>query len=202
MKIGSLRHDLQLNGYPQGFIDPVINSKGSSSNKEEKSLGSMYIPYVKGASELFKCIGNQHNIRTIFRTKHTLQSPLMKTRPERDPQQTAQRVYSISCECDRSYTGETGKPLAMQLHEHKHNLKEGLLEKSKLAQHAHKEGHRVGWDETRILEIESNSKYRKYKEAAHMACLINLISQPSLGISPIRIPLISNEVTNSQRRSV
>jgi hypothetical protein len=40
-------------------------------------------------------------------------------------------------------------------------LKEGLLEKSKLAQHAYKEGYRIGWDETRILEIESNSRYRK-----------------------------------------
>jgi hypothetical protein len=29
-----------------------------------------------------------------------------------------------------------GKPLAMHLHEHRNNLKEGLLEKLKLAQHA------------------------------------------------------------------
>jgi hypothetical protein len=63
----------------------------------------------------------------------------MKTRPERDPRQTAQCVYSIPCECGRRYTGETGRPLAVQLHEHRHNLKEGLLEKSKLAQHAFEE---------------------------------------------------------------
>jgi hypothetical protein len=75
----------------------------------------------------------------------------------------------------------------------------GFLEKSKLAQHAHEEGHRIGWDDARILEIESNSRYRKYKESAHMACLTNPISQPSLDISPILIPLISNEVSNSQR---
>jgi hypothetical protein len=28
----------------------------------------------------------------------------------------------------------------------------------------------VGWDEARILEIKSNSRYRKYKESAHIAC--------------------------------
>jgi hypothetical protein len=39
------------------------------------------------------------------------------------------------------------------LHEHRHNLKEGLLEKSKLAQNAYEEGHGVGWDEARILII-------------------------------------------------
>jgi hypothetical protein len=69
----------------------------------------------------------------------------------------------------------------------------GLLEKSKLAQHAYEKG----WDNAGILEIESNSRYRKYKELVHIACLINAISRPSLDISPIRIPLISNEVSSS-----
>jgi hypothetical protein len=50
----------------------------------------------------------------------------------------------------------------MQLHEHGHNLK-GLLEKSKLTHHAHEEGHSISWDEARILETESNGRYRKYK---------------------------------------
>jgi hypothetical protein len=52
-EINNLRHDLQLNGYPQGFIDSVMNPKGSSHPKtEEKPLDSVYsyIPYVKGVS--------------------------------------------------------------------------------------------------------------------------------------------------------
>jgi hypothetical protein len=73
----------------------------------------------------------------------------------------------------------------MQLHEHGHNLKEGLLEKSRLAQHAYEEGHRVIWDEARILKTESNSRHRKCKESTHMACLKNPLSQPNLDISPI-----------------
>jgi hypothetical protein len=40
------------------------------------------------------------------------------------------------------------RPLAMRLFEDRHNLKEGLLEKSKLAQHAYEGGCRVGWDES------------------------------------------------------
>jgi hypothetical protein len=71
-----------------------------------------------------------------------------------------------------------------------------------VAKHAYEEGHKVGWDETSVLNIESHSKYRKYKEAAHMACYIDPISQPSLDISPIWIPIISNEVSSSQRRSI
>jgi hypothetical protein len=76
----------------------------------------VYIQYVKNVSEMFKRIGK------IFKTKHTLRSSLMKTRPERDPQQTAQCIYSIPCECGRSYIGEPGRPLAVRLREHRHNL--------------------------------------------------------------------------------
>jgi hypothetical protein len=96
---------------------------------------------------------------------------------------------------------ETGRPLAVQIREHRHNLKEGLLEKSKLAQHAY-EGHRVGWDEARFLEIESNSRYRKYEELTHMACLTNRISRPSLDISPLWISLISKEVSKSKGKFI
>lgn len=51
------RHYLQLSGYPQHFIDPVINTKGSSCPKKENLLGSVYIPHVKGVSEKLKHIG-------------------------------------------------------------------------------------------------------------------------------------------------
>jgi hypothetical protein len=57
----------------------------------------------------------------------------------------------------------------MRIREHRHKHKEGLLDKFKFAQHAYEDGHRAGWDEPRVLEIESNSRYRKYKESAHMA---------------------------------
>jgi hypothetical protein len=56
---------------------------------------------------------------------------------------------------------KTGRSVALWLREHRHNLKKGLLEKSKLAQYAYEENHRVRWDDARILETESNSKYRK-----------------------------------------
>jgi hypothetical protein len=115
-EISNLRHYLLLNSYPQGFTDPVINSKGSGCpNKKENPLGSVYIPYVKGVSVKFKHIGNQYNVRMIFRMKHTCRRLLMKTRPEGDPQQTAQCIYSIPCECGRSYIGKRSRPLALKV---------------------------------------------------------------------------------------
>jgi hypothetical protein len=63
----------------------------------------------------------------------------MKTRPERHPQEKAQCI--IPCEYDRSYIAETGRPPAVRLREHRHNLQQGFLKKSKLTQNAYEEGH-------------------------------------------------------------
>jgi predicted GIY-YIG superfamily endonuclease len=56
----------------------------------------------------------------------------MKTGPVRDAQQTKQCVYSIPCDCDRCYIGETSRLLEVRIKEHKYNLMQGLLEKSNL----------------------------------------------------------------------
>jgi hypothetical protein len=73
----------------------------------------------------------------------------------------------------------------MREHMRMYSLKEGLLEKSKLAQHDYEEGHRVGWDKARIVEIENNGRYRKSKESARMSCLTKQIIQANLDSSPI-----------------
>jgi hypothetical protein len=42
------------------------------------------------------------------------------------------------------------------------DLKEDLLERTEVAQHAHEEGNKIGLDEARILEIESNGRHRMH----------------------------------------
>jgi hypothetical protein len=135
---------------------------------------------VKGISDKFKRIGNRCNIRTIFQTKYTLRSTVMRTRPMSDPQLTAQCIYNIPCECGRSYIGETGRPLSVRIGEHKLNLK-SLLDKSKLAQHAFEEGHQISWNEAKILQIEVNSRQRKYKKSVLMACMLFFLGTPDDG---------------------
>jgi hypothetical protein len=65
-----------------------------------------------------------------------------------------------------------------------------------------KDIHRIQWKEAKAVQIETNNIRRKYKEAAHMACITNPISQPSLEISPIWIPLIREEVGRLQGSSL
>jgi hypothetical protein len=87
-------------------------SKGSSCLSEEgKTLGYVYIPYVKCVSEKFKRIWNLYNIRRIFISKH----PVNVT--------------------EAGLAKQANRPLAVRFHEHRLNFKERLLEESKLAQH-------------------------------------------------------------------
>jgi hypothetical protein len=92
------------------FADSVM--KKSTRNRPYSDTiyqGTVITPYVKGISEQFRHIGNRLNLRTIFKTKHTLRGTLMKTEPVRDAHQTKKYVYSIPCDCSRCYIGETSR---------------------------------------------------------------------------------------------
>jgi hypothetical protein len=65
-----------------------------------------------------------------------------------------------------------------------------MLEKSKLAQHAYK-GHKICWNEAKVLHIEPNTTYRKYKESAHRSLIDHPISQPRLDIPDLDSGYIS-----------
>jgi hypothetical protein len=78
------------------------------------------------------------------------------------------------------YIGKTGRPLEVHIKEHKYYLAQGPLEKSQLAQHAYEEGHRACLKEAKVLQIEPNNTYRKYKKSIHMTLVDHTISQPSL----------------------
>jgi predicted GIY-YIG superfamily endonuclease len=119
----------------------------------------------------------------------------MRTRPIKAPQNIANCVYSIACECGRSYTGETRRPLVVRLCEQRQNLEEGHLERSRVVQHAFGENHHIVWKEAKSLETETNSVYRNYNELANMSCLKNSIIQTCTEISPIWYPLISKELS-------
>jgi hypothetical protein len=89
---------------------------------------------------------------------HRLVSQKIEELKMSDPQLTAHCIYNIPCECSRSYVGETGRPLSVRIGEHKFNLKNGLLDKSKLAQHAFEEGHQISWNKAKILHLDPSGQ--------------------------------------------
>jgi hypothetical protein len=131
-----------LNGYPQHFIDYNIQSgRNYRPPLDRTPHGTDVILCDWDISETLLRIGKRYNVRTIFKTKHILLWAFMTTRPVRDVQQTRRCVYSIPWDC-----GERSRPLEVRIMEHKYDLRQGLLVKSKSVQHAHEEGHRICWN--------------------------------------------------------
>jgi hypothetical protein len=141
-----------------------------------QTFGFISIKYIRDVSKKFKHIANRYNIRTVSKMRHTLKNSLMTMGPVMAPQETGNCIYSIPCECGRRYIGETGRPWAVRFREHRRNLEEVHLERSKCAQHSFEENCQIIWKEAKILETETNSPYRKYKEVAYMSCLQNPIT--------------------------
>jgi hypothetical protein len=54
----------------------------------------------------------------------------------------------------------------------------------------------------KVLQIEPNTTYRKYKESAHMSLVDYQISQPSLDIFSIWTPITTAEAIKLQLRPV
>lgn len=215
-----MKKGLATNANPGKFVDSIINKKPRYRKKKVDSDNKLVcVISIRGISEKFKRIGEIFNIKTVFKTKYTLGNFLRKTKHNIDTLDKSQCIYGIPCECGRECFGEIGRLLNIRIRDHKYNLREGHIDKSKLASHAFDEGHRIDWINTTILQSEPNTIYRKYKEAAggklsrklrptpgcganeededkeaaRMLCTDNSISQPSLDISPLRFPLIDIE---------
>jgi hypothetical protein len=79
---------------------------------------------------------------------------------------------------------------------HKFNLTQRLLVKPKLAHHTFEEVQKICWKQAKVLQIEPNTTYRKYKESGHMFLVDHQISQPSLSIPPDGLSLSQQNSEN------
>jgi len=166
-----------LSTYPIGFLDSIINKykRNVRLKKEVLPLGFISIPYIRGDSEPFKRIAKKCNIRNIFKKRYAMRHSLIRTRPIRAPQQTANCVWSIPCESGRSYIGQTGRPWEVRIREHRQNWR-AHMDRPRLVQHSLKEIHRIAWKEAKILNIRI-----QYIENIRTQPIFHVYKNPSAG---------------------
>ena len=67
-------------------------------------------------------------------------------------------VYAVGCkECKTVYVGETKRTASQRIVEHKVDTRNGHINKSAIAEHAHMTGHKVHWD-PRVIEREQDTR--------------------------------------------
>ena len=108
---------IQANGYAKKFINSTIRasqlprqSANSSNNENQEQIVQVRInsPYVKGTSEQFKRIFNDHNINCTFYTTTTLLTLLSHAKDPVPSEQRNNIVYKYDCkDCEAVCFGES-----------------------------------------------------------------------------------------------
>ena len=194
-EINRVKSTLVENKYPTKLIDKIIKKREREERKEtekKKPEATITLPYIPRLSEKMRRIGNQANIRIVFTSKNTLRNQLVNFKPKSQNQQK-EVIYSIPCECSKSYIGETGRSLEVRLKEHQYSLKKRDPDVSKLCEHHFTTGHRFLWDQAEVIGHEQNWKARKVHEAAEILQGGEMvISTASIDIDPVWRPMIKN----------
>ena len=107
-------------------------------------------------------------------------------------------IYEIPCECGAVYIGETGRTMKIRKAEHKRAVKNADTTNA-LALHFIKTGHKILWDECRILEQEISWRKRKTKEVIFIKTTSNTINlDPGFIINPTWTSLLYNIPVRNQ----
>lgn len=78
-------------------------------------------------------------------------------------------IYKIDCKvCDATYIGQTKRQLCTRIREHKNNIKLDSTRHSVISEHILNQSHTFDWDNTKILDHESNYQKRLISEMLHI----------------------------------
>ena len=187
----NLRHNLHRNNYPERITSAPRNLDRRIEDNTRK-FTTVCLPYVKEQAERIQKICSSYDIRTVFTSGSTLRRYLFRVKPTTEFNMTKNCVYSIPCNCDKIFKGETGHPLKVRLEEHRKAVVRGEIEKSGMADHIWKEkgNHLPLWDKVEIIDRAEHWRIRRHKESAHMLGCNDLPSRPSIELNTIWEPII------------
>ena len=162
-------------GYPKFFLNRCLSSakqnyynpKNATDKREPHRLT---LPYSSQLSNIQKAIkvANRYTpgqpVDVTFKYNNTLRSKLVQNRAKEVKNDVG--VYCLPClQCPSSYLGETGRSLAIRLEEHKKACREGK-NYSAVATHSIDIGHRIGFNEAKIVYKCQNRNMRRLVEGA------------------------------------
>ncbi|KAI5632081.1 hypothetical protein NE865_15196 [Phthorimaea operculella] len=189
-ELDHVREVLESNGYKWSQSWQIANS----SNKKRLHTVERrptYLPYIKGLTDKIAfLLQRKYNIKTIFRphtqVKHWLRSPKDKE-PLSGP-----GVYSIPCECGKSYIGETQRHVSTRITEHIRSVKNCKTVTSAVAEHSldTDTNHYIRFDKTAILAREKFYVPRKVREAIEISRRPNFNRDSGWSISPSWKPVL------------
>ena len=128
----------------------------NETNTNPTPTTTVTIPYIKGTSEIIARILQPYNIRVAHRPITTLRKLLTNVKDKDQPRDRQGAVYKIKCcDCQATYTGETGRNLNTRLTERRRATRNGDINNN-IAEHHLQTNHRIDWDSATCVTYDTN----------------------------------------------
>ncbi|KFD46531.1 hypothetical protein M513_12582 [Trichuris suis] len=125
-ELNYIRTTFSKNGYPQAFIDKVIQrrlNRRDSSEYENLNIPRLVLPYFVGLGEKILGLGRILVFKVFFKSSSSLRSILRKDKTKVPINKKTGLVYMVKCACSAAYISETSGTLEQRLNEHMKCLK-------------------------------------------------------------------------------
>lgn len=164
--INEIKILLSDNGYPQRFINLVLNQKKNLANVQKEKKKFYSLPYIGQSSIIIsRNLSKLNNeIGIAFKNWNTLNNTLFSNIKDPTPLKKSELIYRVPCsDCPLSYVGETLQYLSARVNQHKRDERT-QNDNTALAAHSKDKNHKFNFEKVEILAYENNTKKRKIRE--------------------------------------
>ncbi|XP_071053515.1 uncharacterized protein [Onthophagus taurus] len=160
-----LRGVLQKNGYTSRDINQAIKQrKQKEDTVSTKLLGFICLRYVSGVTERIARHLKKNDIVVRYGTVSKIRNTLPIAKDKLTPLKGA-GVYRLSCSCGKVYVGQTGRNVECRIKEHERDVRLKKTQQSAVAEHCHAKGHRIDFEQTKVLARDNRYYQRLTREA-------------------------------------
>ena len=135
------------------------NKKDTNKTTKKRKWWAKFT-YAGKETRLITKLLNNTNIKVTFTTDNTIEKRLTTKHKTDQNMYDKNRVYQLTCpNCEKKYTGQTGRPFKVRFQEHLRDYKHGN-NRSKFSQHLLENKHGIGRMEntTHVIHVTNTGK--------------------------------------------
>lgn len=185
-EINHLKNTLQCNGFSKQIVNKAFKRQSDIKNRNltdsitEEPLSTAFLPYIKGTTDKISRLLRKYKVRTVFRTENKISSLLRSVKDKIHLE--SHGVYEIPCgSCDKTYVGKSNRKISARVAEHRVDMTNKKLTSS-LVQHTLEEGHKIDFDNSRVIANIENETVRTFREAIEIYKRKNILNNRDDGI--------------------